>query len=70
MTEENKTEKKKPEVKLVGQDGNVFSIIGRCRRALIKAGQHDEAKEMVDRATKAVSYSAALGIVQEYVDAC
>lgn len=71
MTKEKKPEpKKKPEVELAGQDGNIFSIIGRCRRALRKVGQHEEATEMVNRAKKAGSYAEALGIVQEYVDAC
>ncbi len=29
-------------VKLVGQDGNAFAILGRCRAALRKAGRADE----------------------------
>lgn len=32
MTEQTKTEKK-PVVRLVGQNGNAFMIIGLCRRA-------------------------------------
>src|SRR5438552_5957123 len=33
----------KPPCKLIGEDGNVFSIIGRVRRALTAAGQEDRA---------------------------
>jgi hypothetical protein len=29
----------KPTVKLVGEDGNVFSILGRVKQALRRAGQ-------------------------------
>lgn len=36
----------KPKVKLVGQDGNIFNILGIASRALKKAGYTDEAKEM------------------------
>lgn len=32
----------KPQVKLVGQDGNAFAIIGRCMSALKEAGASEE----------------------------
>lgn len=32
------TEIEKPEVTLIGEDGNAFSIIGRCTKALKRAG--------------------------------
>ena len=39
MKNENTTiEKKKPELKLVGTDGNAFSILGKARRAWREAG--------------------------------
>ena len=28
----------KPKVKMIGEDGNSFAIIGRCRRAAAEAG--------------------------------
>jgi hypothetical protein len=37
---------KKPRCKLIGQDGNVFNLIGIARRTLSRAGQDDKAKEM------------------------
>ena len=59
----------KPSVKLVGTDGNIFAVVGRCARALREAGQADKAKEMTEFAFKAGSYDEALGICMRYVDA-
>lgn len=39
----------KSKVKLVGQDGNIFNILGIASRALKEAGYADEAKENADR---------------------
>ncbi|MDP3722608.1 MAG: hypothetical protein Q8R91_03810 [Candidatus Omnitrophota bacterium] len=60
---------KKPRVKLVGTDGNIFAVVGRCKQALQDAGQSHEAKELVQRVFKATSYDEALGICQEYIEA-
>jgi len=59
----------KPRVKLVGTDGNIFAILGRCKQALKDAGQSDQAEEMMQRVFKATSYDEALAICQEYIDA-
>ena len=59
----------KPRVKLVGTDGNIFAILGRCKHALQEAGQSDQAEEMMQRVFKATSYDEALANCQEYVDA-
>jgi len=59
----------KPRVKLVGTDGNIFAILGRCKQALKNAGQPDEAEEMAQRVFKTTSYDEALAICLEYVDA-
>jgi len=61
--------KKKPKVKLVGENGNVFNLMGICQKALRKEGLNDEAKEMVDRIFHSGSYDEALSIMCEYVDA-
>jgi len=58
----------KPKIELVGQDGNVFAVMGRASRALKQAGMADEAKEMFDRVTSCGSYYEALNIISEYVD--
>jgi len=58
----------KPACKLVGTDGNVFSIIGRVKQALKKAGQDDRASEFVKRAFAARSYDEVLALCMDYVD--
>ncbi len=55
-------------VKLVGEDGNVFAVIGNVRRALIDAGQGDEAAEFVAQAFNAGSYDEVLDLVLAYVE--
>ena len=59
---------KKPVVQLVGQDGNVFNLIGICSRALKKAGRMEEAKAMQQRVFSCGSYTEALSIMSEYVE--
>ena len=39
---------KKPKMQLIGQDGNIFAIMGRASRLLKSSGQGDKAKEMRD----------------------
>ena len=58
----------RPKMHLIGQDGNIFAIMGRASRLLKNAGQSDKAKEMCDRVTASQSYSEALNIVSEYVE--
>lgn len=62
-------ETKKPEVQLVGTDGNVYALLGRCSRALKEAGEANRAKEMTTRVFGSGSYDEALRIMLEYVDA-
>ena len=58
---------KKPKMQLIGQDGNIFAIMGRASRLLTDYGQADKAKEMRDRVMSCDSYQKALNIVSEYV---
>ena len=57
----------KPKVKLVGEDGNAFSIIGRVSRALKPSGKDAEFRE---KAFAAQSYDALLRLAMEYADVC
>ena len=59
---------KKPKMQLIGQDGNIFAIMGRASRLLKNAGQSDKAKEMCDRVMSCDSYQKALNIISEYVE--
>ena len=59
---------KKPKMQLIGQDGNIFAVMGRASRLLTDYGQADKAKEMRDRVMSCDSYQKALSIVSEYVE--
>jgi hypothetical protein len=58
----------KPKMDLVGQDGNIFFILGRASRLLKDAGQKEQAEEMFQRVTNSGSYHEALFIISEYVE--
>jgi hypothetical protein len=58
----------KPTVKLVGEDGNAFSIMGRVKQSLRRAGAD---KDYIDRyLSEATSgdYDHLLVVSMEYVD--
>ncbi len=59
----------KPKCKLVGEDGNIYNLMGIASRALKKNGLEEEAKEMFNKiTTEAKSYNEALCIIMDYVD--
>jgi len=58
----------KPTVKLTGEDGNVFIIIGKVSRALKDAGETVKAKEFTEKSFLASSYNEVLKICAEYVE--
>ena len=58
----------RPKMQLIGQDGNIFAIMGRASRLLKSCGQGDKAKEMRDRVMSCDSYQKALNIISEYVE--
>ena len=59
---------KKPKCPLIGQDGNIFNLIGIASKTLKRNGMYDEAKEMCSRITSSGSYDEALSIIDEYVE--
>lgn len=54
----------KPTVRLSGQNGNIFNLIGIASKALPR----DKASEMQNRIFKSGSYEEALQIIAEYVE--
>ena len=58
----------KPKCKLIGEDGNIFNLMGIANRALKKAGQPKQAKEMLYAVNKCSIYNAALNKIGEYVE--
>ena len=58
----------KPRCKLIGEDGNIFNLMGIASRTLKEAGMKDKADEMVKRIMESGSYMEALAIISEYVE--
>lgn len=54
-------------VKLIGEDGNAFAILGRVSKALKRSGQPEAAKEYLAKAT-AGDYDNLLMVTMMYVD--
>lgn len=61
-------EPEKPDCALIGQDGNVFNLVGIAARTLREHGLKAQAKEMTDRVFASGSYGEALCIIGEYVN--
>ena len=61
---------KKPDCKLIGQDGNIFNLMGIASRTLKQNGMAEQAEEMYERITGGGcrDYYQALGIIGEYVN--
>ena len=59
---------KKPKCPLIGQDGNIFNLMGIASKTLKRNGMSNDAKEMCDRITSSGSYDEALSIIDEYVE--
>lgn len=66
--EDTPAERIKPDCPLIGQDGNIFNLMGIASRTLKQNGMADEAKEMCERVTQSSDYYAALGVIGEYVN--
>ena len=63
-----KEEKQKPKCALIGQDGNIFNLLGIASRTLKNNGMQEESKEMSNRVFSSHSYDEALCIIGEYVE--
>ena len=63
-----KEQPQKPTVKLIGEDGNAFFILGKVQQALKRAG-YDQAyvKNYIDEATSG-DYNHLLAVTAEYVN--
>lgn len=67
--EQQKEESLKPDCPLIGQDGNIFNLMGIASRTLRQNGMSEQVTEMRNRITEtAGSYSEALSIIGEYVN--
>ena len=59
----------KPDCPLIGEDGNIFNLMGIASRTLRDYGMPEQAKEMSKRIMMSgCDYSGALNIIGEYVN--
>jgi N-formylglutamate amidohydrolase len=55
--------------RLIGENGNIFNLMGIVSKTLKEAGESEKAEEMIQRITnQAKSYDEALAMLMEYVD--
>lgn len=59
---------RKPECPLIGQDGNIFNLIGIAQRTLRENNMPEAAKEMTERVMSSGSYYESLNIISQYVE--
>lgn len=57
----------KPDCALVGQNGNIYNLIGIATRTLQENNLKEQVKEMTDRVFAAGGYYEALGVIADYV---
>ena len=55
-------------VRLTGEDGNIFFILGRVREALRRGGRPDLVDEVTAAVTSSHSYEEALARIMEFVE--
>ena len=63
-------ERIKPDCELIGQNGNIYNLMGIASRTLRENGMKQQAEEMFERITGGGcrDYYQALGIIGEYVN--
>lgn len=66
---EEQLQTQKPDCPLIGEDGNIFNLMGIASRVLRRHGMGEQAKEMSNRIiTSGCDYNGALNIIGEYVN--
>lgn len=63
-------EPSKPKCAIIGENGNIFNIMGIASKTLKRNDMAEESKEMCSRVMSSGSYEEALGIIMEYVEPC
>lgn len=66
--QQKKQNRQKPNCPLIGQDGNIFNLMGIASRTLRENGMAEEAKQMQQEITQCESYGAALNVIGRYVN--
>jgi hypothetical protein len=63
-----KSPSSKPTVKLIGQDGNAFSVMGNVKRALKRAGADQEYLDQYLKEATSGDYNHLLTVSMKYVN--
>ena len=66
MSNENK--RAKPDCPLIGEDGNIFHLVGIAAKTLRRNGMSVEASEMTEKVFKSGSYKEAPDIIGDYIN--
>lgn len=66
--QQKKQNRQKPDCPLIGQDGNIFNLMGIASRTLRENGMSEEAKQMQQEIAQCESYGAALNVIGQYVN--
>ena len=59
---------KRPQMQILGSDGNIFAILGQASRLLKDAGMEKQSDKMFQRVKSCGDYYKALHIISEYVE--
>lgn len=57
----------KPECKLIGENGNIFNLMGIASNTLKEHGMKEQAEEMKARIRESRSYDDAIQVIMDYV---
>ena len=70
IQEKTQQDRVKPPCPLIGQNGNIFNLVGIAAATLRENGMEAEAKEVTERIMggECSNYYEALGVIEEYVN--
>lgn len=66
--QEQAQSRQKPDCPLIGEDGNIFNLIGIASRTLKQHGMSEEAKQMRQEIDQCKCYDEALNVIGQYVN--
>lgn len=58
----------KPDCPLIGQDGNIYNLVGIASNTLKRNGLREQASEMTEKVFQSHSYEEALSVISQYVN--
>ena len=68
LAEEQLRDHQKPDCPLIGQNGNIYNLMGIASDTLRQNGQEAQARQMCKRVVQSHSYEEALNVIGDYVN--